>query len=255
MPIGFVILFLMAVAPVLPWRKAGTELLRDRLEWPAWGGALSLVIAVLAGARGLTPLLGFGFAGFAGTSAIRHLVLSVRRNKIRGFVGRSNGGMIVHLGVVMLSLGLIASSSYVSQSSYTLELGETVKFAGSDITYVSSEQIIHSNRIQEKVQIKIGSDSLQPSIERFTASGQLVPSPTTRTSSTKDIQVALLDPPEDEDKSIVIQITEQPLLVWIWVGGFVMLFGSALSAIPSRKRKHPPSVSINPQEHSKEIKG
>ena len=47
MPIGFVILFLMAIAPVLPWRKAGAELLRDRLEWPAWGGALSLVIAVL----------------------------------------------------------------------------------------------------------------------------------------------------------------------------------------------------------------
>ncbi|GIR37801.1 MAG: hypothetical protein CM15mP49_31860 [Actinomycetota bacterium] len=55
MPIGFVILFLMAIAPVLPWRKAGAELLRDRLEWPAWGGALSLVIAVLVGARGLIP--------------------------------------------------------------------------------------------------------------------------------------------------------------------------------------------------------
>ena len=69
------------------------------------------------------------------------------------------------------------------------------------------------------------------------ASGQLVPSPTTKTSSAKDIQVALLDPPEDNDQSIVIQITEQPLLIWIWVGGFVMLFGSAMSAIPSTKRK------------------
>ena len=49
--------------------------------------------------------------------------------------------------------------------------------------------------------------------------------------------MALLDPPEDDDQSIVIQVTEQPLLVWIWVGGFVMLLGSALSAIPSTKRK------------------
>ena len=31
MPIGIVLLFLMAVAPVLPWRKASGELLRDRL--------------------------------------------------------------------------------------------------------------------------------------------------------------------------------------------------------------------------------
>ena len=112
-----------------------------------------------------------------------------------------------------------------------------VTFGGADITYESSEQIVYSNRIQEKVQIRIDGDILQPSIERFTASGQLVPSPTTKTSSTKDIQIALLDPPEEDDQSIVIQITEQPLLVWIWVGGFVMLFGSALSAIPSTKRK------------------
>ena len=35
MPIGLVLLFLMAVAPVLPWRKASRELLRVRLLWPA----------------------------------------------------------------------------------------------------------------------------------------------------------------------------------------------------------------------------
>ncbi|MBA3982244.1 MAG: heme lyase CcmF/NrfE family subunit, partial [Acidimicrobiia bacterium] len=39
MPIGLVLLFLMAMAPVLPWRKASGELLRDRLFWPAWCGA------------------------------------------------------------------------------------------------------------------------------------------------------------------------------------------------------------------------
>ena len=38
-PIGMALLFLMAVAPVLPWRKASTELLRERLFWPAWCGA------------------------------------------------------------------------------------------------------------------------------------------------------------------------------------------------------------------------
>ena len=35
MPIGFVLLFLMAIAPVLPWRKASGELLSQRLLWPA----------------------------------------------------------------------------------------------------------------------------------------------------------------------------------------------------------------------------
>ena len=76
MPIGLALLFLMAVAPVLPWRKASGELLRTRLLWPAWvgtaraGGRRSLL-----GARGLAPLLAFGLGGFAAGSAVRQLVL------------------------------------------------------------------------------------------------------------------------------------------------------------------------------------
>lgn len=237
MPIGFALLFLMAVAPVLPWRKASTELLRERIEWPAWGGVLSLVVAVLVGGRGFLPLLGFAFAGFAGMSAIRHLFLSIIRNKWKGIIGRTNGGMVVHLGVVFLAIGLIASSSYLSQGSYSLQPGESIQFSQSTITYLSAEQLSFPNRIEERVQIEIDGKTLEPSVERFKASGQLVPSPATDTSVTKDIQIALLDPPNEEDKSIVIQVTKQPLLLWIWLGGLVMLIGTVLSAVPIPKRK------------------
>ena len=54
------LLFLMAVAPVLPWRKASAELLRHRLLWPAWIGVLTVVLCVAVGVRGLNPLLAFG---------------------------------------------------------------------------------------------------------------------------------------------------------------------------------------------------
>ena len=50
--IGIALLFLMAVAPVLPWRKASQELLRDRLFWPAWCVRSALAVAVAAGADG-----------------------------------------------------------------------------------------------------------------------------------------------------------------------------------------------------------
>ncbi|MDZ7732304.1 MAG: cytochrome c-type biogenesis CcmF C-terminal domain-containing protein [Acidimicrobiia bacterium] len=53
MPVGFALLFLMAVAPALPWRKASGELLRERLLWPAWAGTGCVVFAVVVGARGL----------------------------------------------------------------------------------------------------------------------------------------------------------------------------------------------------------
>ena len=106
MPIGLVLLFLMAVAPVLPWRTASTELLSERLLWPAWIGAASLASAVVLGADGWAPLLAFGLAGFAGGAALRQLVLATRRQGWRGLVGRANGGMVVHLGVILLAVAL-----------------------------------------------------------------------------------------------------------------------------------------------------
>ncbi|MDQ3107330.1 MAG: cytochrome c biogenesis protein CcsA, partial [Actinomycetota bacterium] len=96
MPVGLALLFLMAVAPVLPWRKASGELLRHRLQWPAWAGTAAVVGSVAVGARGLAPVLAFGLGGFAAGAAVRQLVVATRRQGMAGLVGRANGGMIVH---------------------------------------------------------------------------------------------------------------------------------------------------------------
>ncbi len=113
----------MAVAPVLPWRKASGELLRHRLYWPAWCGTAALVVGVVAGQRGLAPLIAYGLAGFAAGSAARQLVLATRRQGWRGLVGRANGGMIVHIGIVMIAVAFAASSSNVQQAELTLHPG------------------------------------------------------------------------------------------------------------------------------------
>ena len=62
-PIGIALLFLMAVAPVLPWRKASGEVLTQRLFWPAWAGAITMALAVALGVRGLGTVLAFGLGG------------------------------------------------------------------------------------------------------------------------------------------------------------------------------------------------
>src|SRR5690606_38482956 len=84
-PLGLTLLFLMAVAPVLPWRKASGELLGQRLFWPAWTGTAAVVVAVLAGAHGLAPLLAIGLGGFAAGAAARQVALATRRQGWRGF--------------------------------------------------------------------------------------------------------------------------------------------------------------------------
>src|SRR5215212_4230992 len=130
MPIGIALLFLMAIAPALPWRKASGSLLRDRLFWPAWGGALAIGIAVLVGATGLWSLVAFGLAGCAAVAALRQVVLATRRQGWRGLVGRANGGMIVHLGVIVIAVALVASNAYTKTADLTLRRGDTTEWEG-----------------------------------------------------------------------------------------------------------------------------
>src|SRR3954468_12738200 len=98
MILGFGLLLLMAVAPVLPWRKTNVDTLARRLQWPAWVGVGAVVFAVAVGARGLTTLIAFGLGGMAAGAAMRQVVLSTRRQGWGGVVGGANRGVVVPLG-------------------------------------------------------------------------------------------------------------------------------------------------------------
>jgi hypothetical protein len=124
------------VAPALPWRKASTELLRERLFVPAWCGVFALAIAVIVGADHVASLVAFGLAGFAGGAALRQLVLATRRQGWRGLVGRANGGMIVHLGVILIAVALAASNGYTHVGEFTLVQGQPIEFVASAIRNV-----------------------------------------------------------------------------------------------------------------------
>ena len=235
MPIGLTLLFLMAVAPLLPWRKTTGEVLRDRIEWPAWFAVATLVFAVLVGARGLLALLGFTMAGFAGGAAIRQLALSVRRQGWGGFLGRANGGMIVHLGVVMMAAALVASSTYVRQAEVALEVGDSVSVGGVEVTYVGFREETHPNRVSDVVVLEVDGQTLEPALERFVATGMVVPAPQTRSTLAADIQTSVIEAPTETGR-VVVRITRQPMIVWLWIGGLVMLAGTALAAMPRRRR-------------------
>ena len=78
---------------------------------------------MLVGADGLAPLLAFGLAGFAAGSAMRQLVLATRRQGLRGLMGRANGGMIVHLGVILIAVAFAASNSYHAPQNFDIQPG------------------------------------------------------------------------------------------------------------------------------------
>jgi cytochrome c-type biogenesis protein CcmF len=247
-PIGLVLLFLMAMAPVLPWRKASVETLRTRLLWPGWIGTGVLVASVAVGARGFAPLLAFFLAGFAGGAALRQIVLASRRQGWRGLVGRTNGGMIVHLGVLMIGVAFAASNSYQVERDARLcleaqaDCPSTITVSGHTITYVGNTSDVSDARTEVGARFRVDGKVYAPALQRFPNGSQQIGRPTVKNSPTNSILLSLGDAPTSTG-SVQLKVIVQPLIVWLWTGGAVMVVGSVLAAFPGSRRRPTDPVS------------
>jgi cytochrome c-type biogenesis protein CcmF len=234
----------MAIAPVLPWRKASGELLSQRLMWPAIVGVVAMAVAIVVGGRGFVPVLAFGLGGFAAGAAGRQIVLATRRQGLRGFVGRTNGGMIVHLGVIVIAVALAASGAYVHQQEVQLTEGATGTVAGHELTYVGMQTDQRAEKTVTKALIRVdGGQVYAPAINLFAFSGQSIGTPSVRTGLTEDVMLSVLEFPESADGAVLLRVTVQPLVVWLWIGGGIVAFGTVLAAFPGRRRRPTAPVS------------
>ncbi|HUQ63200.1 MAG TPA: heme lyase CcmF/NrfE family subunit [Acidimicrobiales bacterium] len=253
MPVGFTLLFLMAVAPALPWRKASGELLRKRLLWPAWTATITVVVCVLAGYRGLAPLVAFGLGAFAAGAAMRQLILSARAARRqgegpwRGFLGRANGGMVVHLGVVVIAVAFAASQSYGHRREFRLEPGRSAQLAGHTVTFLGTSAERHGNKTTVRAKVRIdGGQIYEPSLHQFPFATQAIGSPSVRSRAFDDVYLTLVTAPEPGQTAAVIGVNVQPLVAWLWIGGAIMGLGTLLAAWPEHRRRATPAPVSSP---------
>jgi cytochrome c-type biogenesis protein CcmF len=244
-PIGIALLFLMAIAPALPWRKGTPGVLGHRLVVPAWIGVATIAVCVGFGIRGLTPLVAFGLGSFAASSALRQLVLAAiaahhRGLPIyRGLLGRANGGMIVHVGIVMIAMGLAAAGSFASRDFVTLRPGQEVTVDGHVIRLINVKEFNQAARYGDEATLQVdGKGELQPAIDTFRGTTQQVGTPAFTSSFIEDVYLAptVLSAGAGHE-SAKIQIVVQPLVSWLWIGGAVVAAGAVLAAIPGRRRR------------------
>jgi cytochrome c-type biogenesis protein CcmF len=253
-PIGIAMLTLMAIAPVLPWRKASGELLSQRLFWPAWCGIGALAFSVFVGATGFAPLLAFGLGGFATGSALRQVVLATRRQGWRGLVGRANGGMIVHVGVIMISVALAASNSFTHSQELSLVVGKPATFSGHTFELIDVVQITTDRDISVKALVSVdGGKPYAPAITKFTKIGMNVGTPSVRTGFGSDIYLTLEPPVRQDSNEARIKVFIKPLILWLWIGSGLMAVGTVLAAFPGKRRKptDPTSALIDSHEVSR----
>ncbi len=259
MPIGIALLFLMAVAPILPWRKASEELLRTRLFWPAWCGAGALALAVALGADGLSPLIAITLAGFAAGAALRQIILATRRQGWRGLVGRANGGMVVHLGVIMVAVALVTSSAYTESTELRLRAGEEVAWGGHtfELVEIVSERDDRTEVVRANVSLD-GGQAYGPAITTFLQMGQPIGTPSVRTGLTHDVYftIAGTNTPTVGGDEATIEVFKKPLILWMWIGGLLMAVGTILAAFPGTRRRDPlePVSARVPEPHDRVVR-
>lgn len=248
-PAGLTLLFLMCIAPVLPWRKASGELLSQRLFWPAWSGIAALALSVVLGATGFEPLLTFTLGGFAAGAAMRQLALATRRQGLRGLVGRANGGMVVHIGVIVIAVALAASNSYTRSQELSLEKGVVASYGGHTFELVGFNEVSDDRRTSISALISIdGGQAYAPAISKFKAMGTNIGTPSVRSTFVKDIYLTLEPPVQVSSDSAKIKVFIKPMMMWMWIGGGLMGIGTLLSAFPgSRRRPTDPTSAPVPE--------
>lgn len=250
-PLGISLLFMMAVAPALPWRVASGEVLQQRLAIPAWTGVIAMATAAAFGARGVAQLLTFGLAVFALAGIVRQVTVGIRARKVaydegvgRAFIRmvsgnrRLYGGLIVHVGVVLVAVALAASSGYVTRREFRLGRGESAKVRGYTVTYLGTDTTSSNRKTTVSVRLRVerGDRTLgiyEPALSSYPAVRQAIGTPSVRTGPLHDLYLTLVSTP-DEAGQVTVGVMVNPMVVWLWVGGGVMLFGGLTAAWPGR---------------------
>ena len=254
-PVGLTLLFLMAVAPVLSWRKMSGGVLWQRLAIPVWIGVGTVVLCVAFGLRGFATLIGFGLGAMAAATAARALVLSVRAARTRhvgwwrGLVGRANGGMVVHLGVVVLALGVIAATSYRHQAELPLHKGTVVTYDGHHFEFEGLRTVSSPSRTSQEAVVKVDGGVFTPATTSFGSALSVVGTPAIDSGFFDDVYLtfdavgglgsasgnqAINNLPRG---SVAIGVVIEPLVAWLWTGGLLIGVGGLLALVPGSRRR------------------
>ncbi|MCI0436975.1 MAG: heme lyase CcmF/NrfE family subunit [Gemmatimonadetes bacterium] len=252
-PIVVALLFLVGVGPVLPWGGGGDRI-RRRLRAPAVAGALVLVILLATGTRSFWAITAFSFAAFTLVSNLQEFVIgAATRMRSHGEAAwtalyrlvaanhRRYGGYLAHLGVVALAVGITASSAFRTERAVTLDRGQSVIIEGYRVQFDRMRAWEEPHRLVVAAELtafegdrEIG--SMEPRINLYTARQEPITTPAVRSGPRRDLYVNLLAY-DDTGANATLSVIVEPMVWWIWVGGFIVGAGGLLSAWPVRRRR------------------
>ena len=246
-PLFLLLLALLAVGPLLPWRRAGTAWLRT-LKWPLTAAVAALAALLGAGVRDLAPLLAAPVLAAGATTSILEYAKGARfarrlpgpwagaltRLAIRN--RRRYAAYLAHLGIVVAAVGFAGSHFWQQERQIVLHPGQSVAVAGYRLTLVGTSATTS------------GPDTVQRAVLTLADGSQVIPGRTVypdfggqsstqvaiRSMPFEDLYVVLGDSTDPANANLTVFVN--PLVGWIWAGAALVILGTIAGSWPGGGR-------------------
>jgi len=253
-PLLLVLVFLMGVCPLLGWSKSAWPSIKRNLLYTFLATVVMAIGILISGVGnwyataaiicGL-PLLTICVEWYRGTRA-RHR--TGKENYLRAFFSLLNsnraryGGFLAHIGIILIALGIIASSFYNMEKTATLDIGDSLNIGDYRLTY--NELVLKQDNVKVSAVASVSVSRkghtvgvMRPSYDYWFSHQDHFAEVAVRTTAAEDLFTSLVwtgyDP---EDKTATFRVLVNPLIVWMWVGGGFLLLGGVVAFTSREKR-------------------
>jgi cytochrome c-type biogenesis protein CcmF len=256
-PLSFALLLAMGIGPLTPWRAADPRLLSQRLRLPVQIALVAGVVTVITTSRLGYVVLAVVLAVFV-IAAIVSLLIERSRRAARARGGRfwpevrrvvrSDpafwSGQLSHSGVALVALGLALTSNLALNAEASLAPGDTLRFAGYELTYRSPFLYTEPHRRVEGATIEVARDGrlvteLTPRANFFGGDEAGITTPAIHSSAAGDLYLTLID---ISPAGIVLRLNTSPGIWLIWAGGIIAGSGGIASLLSRRRSEVPVGV-------------
>jgi len=254
-PIALVLVLLMGVGPLISWRKASRENLFKNFFVPTIIAIVTGVLLFALGVDDLYALLAYALSAFVLMTVFTEFFRGVRVRAKRGenpllafgrLVSKNKrryGGYIVHVGVVLIVIGITSSSVFVTEKQVTLSKGETVTLKDYTFTYNGIRQYTTNAKNATVASLtafkggkEIGILSPEKNIYKYEGNREINQETEValRSTLTDDLYIILMS--FTDDGSATLRVILNPLVSWIWAGGVVLVLGAVITMLPSGRK-------------------
>jgi cytochrome c-type biogenesis protein CcmF len=250
-PLFAALLLLMGIAPLTMWYRTSIRRLRKMTIGPAVAATVLVIALFILGVGNWIALFGFWIISFSAFITLmefaRAMNARVRRwgenpfSALSALVVRNRrryGGYVIHLGVLVMAMGIISTELYQQETQIRLDRGESLSIGDYTMVFRGMERSpgIDDAEITEAIVDVYRDDklvrTLKPRTELYTRTGENMSIAAVRHTITEDFYVLLINWEGMSQNTATFRAYLNPLINWIWAGAFVFIFGTLVAAWP-----------------------